>query len=123
MSNDALVFTFRRHQRLLHPAEFQRLFDRPDLRAGTSSFLILAAHVEHQSRLGLVVGKKKVRRAVDRNTVKRFNREYFRQHQHQYPTLDILVLVRARVCRPDRLALHEEVRQLWHKLLAKCPQP
>jgi len=42
-------------------------------------------------RLGIVVGKRAVRRAVDRNRLKRAIRESFRHEQHRLPSLDIVV--------------------------------
>lgn len=46
------------------------------------------------ARLGLVVGKKHLKKAVDRNRFKRLVRESFRHHQEQLKGLDIIVLAR-----------------------------
>lgn len=42
-------------------------------------------------RLGIVVGKKAVRRAVDRNYVKRVVREWFRRHREMLGDVDLVV--------------------------------
>lgn len=113
-------FAFPRSHRLLSPAEFKPLFDHPHWRASSRHFLLLASENGlAAARLGIVVGKRRVRRAVHRNLVKRLLREGFRHRQASLAGLDIVALVRADVNRPDRQALNDELAQLWAKLLAK----
>ncbi|AZQ12713.1 Ribonuclease P protein component [Shewanella khirikhana] len=66
--------------------------------------------------MGLTVPKKQVKRAHDRNRVKRVIRESFRLQQHEIPSLDIVVLVRKGVMDLDNAALHKLVDKLWRKL-------
>jgi ribonuclease P protein component len=57
----------------------------------------LAIHYQYNSletpRLGLIVGKKIAKRAVDRNYMKRVLRELFRVNQHDIASLDLVVRV------------------------------
>ena len=47
------------------------------------------------NRLGLAITKKKVKRAHERNRIKRLTREYFRLHQHQLNAqVDILLTIK-----------------------------
>lgn len=116
-------FRFLRANRLLDGPSFQKVFDHPDYRVGDSTFLILAS--ENQSalhRLGMVVGRKRVRLAVDRGLVKRLVRESFRVRPGQLAGLDIVVLVRGNLHHPDRRELGAQLERLWDKLLAKRGQ-
>ena len=64
---------------------------------GNAALLLLAKHNTHGfNRLGMVIGKKHVSRAVDRNRIKRQIRETFRQSMQteEASTLDIVVLAR-----------------------------
>lgn len=116
-------FAFRRHHRLLTPADFQPLFDQPEFRVGGSTFLLLVRHNDlPQPRLGMVVGKRRVKRAVHRNLIRRVARESFRLRQAELAGLDILVLVKATPAQFDSQALRAELERLWDKLLAKRGQ-
>jgi ribonuclease P protein component len=45
-------------------------------------------------RLGIVVGKKHLPKAVDRNTLKRIVREAFRERRDDLPSWDIMIRLR-----------------------------
>jgi len=49
---------------------------------------------QKNSRLGIIIGKKTVSGAADRNRIKRIIRETFRQHNIKQNNLDVVVLVR-----------------------------
>ena len=79
--------------RLRCAADYKGVFDGALFKVHQPHFLFLAKHSElPNSRLGLVVAKKKVRRAHERNRVKRLARESFRLHQHQLGLLDLVVM-------------------------------
>jgi len=85
--------TFRPHERLHDPKDFRRAFDRRK----TASDAILVVHAvengrEH-ARLGVSVGKKRVRSAADRNRIKRLLREAFRLAKSDLPSGVDLVIV------------------------------
>ena len=87
------LYGFSTELRLRCAADYKGVFDGALFKVHQPHFLFLAKHSElPNSRLGLVVAKKKVRRAHERNRVKRLARESFRLHQQQLNDLDIVVM-------------------------------
>lgn len=80
---------------------FDRVFQGPDYRVHRSSCLVLAklSGLDNR-RLGLVVGKKNISSAVQRNTFKRICRETFRRSELH--AVDVLVLAKRQVGAIDR---------------------
>lgn len=109
--------------RLLTSADFKAVFDQATVKSGSRNFLLLSRkNGEDCARVGLVVAKKRARRAVDRNRVKRVARESFRLRRAQMPALDIVVLLRGNLHDPAPNTLRSELDELWDKLLAKWNQ-
>jgi ribonuclease P protein component len=109
-------FAFAKSARLLTPADFKRVFDAATLKVSSKEILILArTNVGSRSRLGLVVAKKHVRLAHERNRVKRLIRESFR-HQTALGSWDVIVLARAGIGGLENPALRAELDQLWAQL-------
>lgn len=70
-------------------------------------------------RVGLVVAKKVVKRAVGRNRIKRIVRESFRHKQHDMPAIDCVVMARNGIGDLDNADLRKLVDQLWTRLRKK----
>ncbi len=71
-----------------------------------------------QSRLGLSVPKKAVKRATDRARVKRVIRESFRHNRARLPAADIIISVRALPADLHDPSLHAEVGRIWEAVLS-----
>jgi ribonuclease P protein component len=88
--------TFRPHERINDPRDFRRAFDR---KRSASDARLVVYGVENgrdYPRLGISVGRKKVRRAVARNRIKRLLREAFRLGREELPAgLDLIVVPRS----------------------------
>ncbi|MGV6806370.1 MAG: ribonuclease P protein component [bacterium] len=112
--------TFSRDKRLLSAKDFSSVFDAPSYKVARPHFLLLARkNGSEVARLGLVVGKKNCRRAVDRNRIKRVTRDSFRQHQQALSGLDIIFLARRGVDTMDRSAQSPAVTQAFRSLIKK----
>ena len=69
-------------------------------------------------RLGLAISKKHLKKAVDRNRVKRLARASFQENQHQLQSLDIVVLLRNnRSSTATKEQINGELEQLWKQLI------
>ena len=114
---------FARRYRLTKTDEFSSVFGFR--RAIRGKLLMLHYFPRHGStgdaRLGLVIGKKQLRRAVDRNRVKRVIRETFRRLRHELPANDIVVRLAVKPQSLDTRALTEDLLILLDKL--KKPRP
>jgi ribonuclease P protein component len=102
-------FRYRRHQRLTTHEIEALLRSGRRRRAAVLSIQTLPNGLAC-ARLALIVPKRHVRRAVDRNRVKRLLREWFRINQRVLVGGDFLIRVNGPVTRFD--ALVQEVDQL-----------
>lgn len=85
---------FSRALRLTNAREFNRVFRAATVRerAGTLRMSAVANRM-HTARIGLVVGKRALPRAHERNRAKRVIREYFRRCHDDLPAMDIVIQV------------------------------
>jgi ribonuclease P protein component len=70
-------------------------------------------------RVGLIVGKKTARLAVQRNYIKRVLRELFRQERHTLPEVDLLVRPIKKFGRDDFGLIRIECLRLFQQLREK----
>lgn len=111
---------FGKRQRLLTASDFQDVFRQARYKVSCKTLLVLA--IENRAshaRVGLVVGKKHLKQAVQRNRVKRLIRESFRHHQQALSGLDIVVLVRGNLSMEDNARIRQSIDTLWHDLIRR----
>jgi len=106
---------FPRTVRLLHKREFGQVFgDAKPFGAATLTVLARPNSFGH-ARLGMVIGKKKIRRSVDRNLMKRIIRESFRTSLNDLPAVDLVVIARP-AKQVDRKALAQDLQKQWRRI-------
>lgn len=74
--------------------------------------------------MGLVIAKKNIRLAVQRNRVKRISREFVRKDPHGIP-MDVIVLARRGLDQLDNAEMASLFERQWNKLarqIAKIDQ-
>lgn len=113
---------FTKDWRLLTPKDYSAVFNAVAYKVPHRNFLVLAApnNLGH-ARLGLIFAKKNLKRAHDRNRVKRLVRESFRAHKQQLPEVDLIVLGRQGLTELDNSSLFGALDKLWQRL-AKAAQ-
>ncbi|WP_343583249.1 ribonuclease P protein component [Pseudomonas sp.] len=115
---------FSREKRLLTPRHFKAVFDSPTGKVPGKNLLILAREngLDHP-RLGLVIGKKSVKLAVQRNRLKRLMRDSFRLNQQLLAGLDIVIVARKGLGEIENPELHQHFGKLWKRLARSRPAP
>ena len=111
------LYGFSTDVRIHCAADYKSVFDGALFKVHQPHFLFLAKISEQpNSRLGIVVAKKKVRRAHERNRVKRLARESFRLHQQQLDLLDIVVMPKVGIEAIPNAELQQQLQFAWQKL-------
>jgi ribonuclease P protein component len=102
------------------PVEFKTAFAK-GRRFNTEFFSVSVRPNELTwARLGMSVAARTMRRAVDRNRVRRLIRESFRVHQHGLPAVDIVVGTRPPLKAAERACIRTALDQLWKKIAVSC---
>ena len=107
---------FGRQQRLVQADDFTRIFDKPERRADKFFTILYRETGQPAGRLGLAISKKRARRAVDRNRIKRIIRESFRHSQAGLAGKDIIVLARDITAETDNGSLFLSLQNHWQRL-------
>lgn len=115
--------SFGKTRRLLTADAFNAVFSAPQIKSAHPQAVLLARPSNQPcSRMGLVVAKKKIRLACDRNRFKRIAREAFRCHFPVHLPVDVVVIARPGAGEMDTAALHKMFGKLWRKLQKRVEQ-
>jgi ribonuclease P protein component len=109
---------FTKKAKLIKTDEFSSVFNfRKRIFAN-----FLAFHYQSNNsdfpRLGLVIGKKVAKHAVDRNYMRRVLREFFRIQQHAINPMDLVIRVQKKFEKKD----FTQIKQEFETLIAKVNQ-
>ena len=111
--------TFPRELRLLSSRDFDQVFKNP-VRASAQGMLVLA---KNKPRLGLVISKKVLKRAVWRNRIKRIVRETFRNSQDNLPKADLVFIARPKIGDISNSELSSTLQRLWNHVSRRLDNP
>lgn len=117
--------SFARRYRLTRTDEFSSVFGFRKVIRGTWLMLHYQPRPENSAdaRLGLVIGKKLLKRAVDRNRLKRILRERFRQRRFGLPAFDLIVRLAVKPKPFDSKALSDDFSHLLDRLSRTRSRP
>lgn len=110
---------FPKTSRLQNASEFEAVFSRNQFKVSNRYFLILALNADSNSRLGIVVAKKNIASAVQRNRMKRLIRESFRTSTRKPDKMDLIVLVRKGADKLSNSEILLNLNRLWQDLNSK----
>ena len=115
---------FPRYKRLLNAKDYSLVFDNAEAKASHKFLLLLARKNDGPGhRLGLVIAKKNVRLAVQRNRIKRLAREFFRKLPESETPMDVVLLTRRGIDKLDNAELSTILQQQWQKLSRHASKP
>ncbi|NOX09349.1 MAG: ribonuclease P protein component [Gammaproteobacteria bacterium] len=105
----------------MKPSEYRNVFNT-GIRFHEKTMLIIATKNTYGiSRLGLAIAKKNVKKAVDRNRIKRVARESFRHNQSILKGIDIIVVARANMASNNNQVLQKILERNWVRIQS-CKQ-
>ncbi|HET9843753.1 MAG TPA: ribonuclease P protein component [Gammaproteobacteria bacterium] len=105
---------FPRYRRLLKPDEFKRVFGKAK-KVASGPFIILACPNQREyPRLGVVLSKKKIPKAVQRNRIRRLIRECFRK-QTALGGVDFVVLPKPGIDVLSNAQLEKGLLREWQQ--------
>jgi ribonuclease P protein component len=111
---------FSQSCRLLTASDYKNVFDKSQLKVSNRYFLVLATTNSLPTpRIGLVIAKKNVGKAVHRNRIKRLIRQSFRTQKSTLDKLDLVVLARKDADKLENQAIAIQLTQLWQDLARK----
>lgn len=109
--------SFEKADRLQNSSEFDCVFKKAEKKLSNSYFLLLAQTNQHKgARLGLVVAKKKIPLAVQRNKFKRTIKEEFRKNKNKLRKMDIVILAKENKKKIIKKELRKETQILFQQL-------
>ncbi|MCX7627296.1 MAG: ribonuclease P protein component [Methylophilaceae bacterium] len=110
------TYGFSSRYKLLRTDEFSSVFNFQRRIQGNGLIVHYKPNGLGHPRLGIVVGKKLARRAVDRNYVKRVVREWFRTYRDQLGSIDLVVRLSKPFGRGDFYDLLRELEAIRIRL-------
>ncbi len=111
---------FPKASRLLNASDFDAVFAKNQFKVANRYFLILALSKQISSaRLGMVVAKKNIPLAVQRNRIRRLVRDSFRNNTKRLQQLDVVVLVKKGTDKLGNPEIRNSLEALWKDLEKK----
>jgi len=112
-------FSFTHRSRLLDASQFTRVFDQASKESSEFFTVLSRGNTGGQPRLGIVVAKRRAKRSVDRNIIKRIVRESFRLNKASLPANDFIVILKRPIKQIKRAQHKQNLRaqldELWKK--------
>jgi ribonuclease P protein component len=108
--------TFSRKHRIITKEEFKYIFDKAKKISQKDLLILYKPNQKTFARLGLSIGKKTSKSAVNRNRIKRIIRESFRVYRESLKNVDIVVIARQSCDNMSKQKLREGIDKLWEKL-------
>ena len=107
---------FPRTARLLTASDYSAVFGKNKRLSDRYWTILVYRNETAQTRIGLAVAKKRAKRAVDRNRLKRIVRESFRHSKEKLTGTDIVVMNRDDTVKASNFELRDSLARLFEKV-------
>ena len=114
---------FPRTFRLTRAREFNCVFSKGLRSTGKELCVLARVNGLGEARIGMVIPRRRVRKAVSRNRIKRVIRESFRHHRQTLRNLDVVVLARTGLDETGKAKLRQLLIDHWHYVADGCGNP
>jgi ribonuclease P protein component len=111
-----ICYKLTKEQKLLDKKAYSYVFDDAKKVVSKRLLILYRPNLYENPRLGLIIQKKNIRCAHDRNRFKRAIRESFRLNQHDLNDFDIVVMTRRGHEKATLKELFGDLDNLWKKL-------
>lgn len=111
---------FSKEYRLLKSAHFEHVFSDATPAVSPTITALAKKNNLSNSRIGITIPKKRVKKASDRNRIKRIVRESFRNRKDQLPHIDIVIIGKSGLDKLDNVEIFNTLEKLWKKLIKRC---
>ncbi|MBU0500690.1 MAG: ribonuclease P protein component [Gammaproteobacteria bacterium] len=112
---------FSRQHRLLTKEDYSYVFEKAHKNKDRYFTLLWRPSAKGSARVGLAISKKHIKRAVDRNLIKRLIRESFRKRRCKLPAIDIVVLAGPLLSKADRDTISASINLRWTSIINDTP--
>lgn len=112
--------SFSRSDRLVHAHQYRQVFEHNFRIRDDCITLLIGHHRGERPRLGFAIAKKQIKRAVDRNRLKRLFRESFRLSRQDLPDVDMVIMVRQNILKLTHSEIYQRLNKLWQKVIERC---
>ncbi len=116
-----MQLTFCRDKKLTKPG-YDKVFSQGKSYRIPGFVVLVCPNQSNSARIGIIVAKKNIKKASDRNRVKRVIREAFRLGQAELKGWDIVVLARYNAGEQKSLNTRQQLEKVWKKL-ARSQKP
>ncbi|MBE8215671.1 MAG: ribonuclease P protein component [Endozoicomonadaceae bacterium] len=114
------MYYFSKKQKLLSKQSYKQVFDNAEIKISRKYFLILARrNKQENAKIGIIISKKNIKHAVNRNRCKRLVRESFRMNQDKIKGLDFIFLARKGLDCLKNKEFYSEIDSQWNTVISR----
>jgi len=109
-------YNFPKTKKLLEEKQFKLVFEKGRKLFSKGIIIFFYDNPLGYSRLGVIIPKKSISKATQRNNFKRVVREFFRINQEKFNSKDIVVLFTPKIIELNKETLNQILTEQFNKI-------